>query len=518
MLASAPRPASSRFGMGDDAAPTPTPQAWPLDAPDYASLEAAVQGEAARWNVPGIGAAVLHEGEITATATGVRSIATRMPFTTNTISQIGSISKVFTTTLVMTLVEEGKLDLDEPVTTYVPDLRLGDQHARAALTLRHLLSHSGGFEGDRFLDYGRGDDAYERSMREMDTLTQWFQPGELFSYCNVGFYLIPLIIQRVTGEVPEDLMRTRIFEPLGMETATFYAEDAITRDHAVGHNLGDRLNGPAIARPFIIGGRHVNLCGNIIASPSELLQFAQLHIGKGEYKGTRIISAESAELMQTPQIDAGPPNRAFGQGWSMYTWPELKVIEHTGGTIGFRAYLSVAPDRTYAIAIVTNSDTGASAMQAIEAWAMQHYLGATRPVPTPIAPAAAELDALTGTFLRHDGRIVVTRDGEALRVTTTAIDERTGDESEGEAFRLLPVEPSDPARPLFRVPEGPMLGSTVDFVSLPTREAPEVDRLLIRIGGRLAARQEVPAAPKTSGRTATRKPEAKRNPGRLRAN
>ncbi|MGN6032259.1 MAG: serine hydrolase domain-containing protein [Thermomicrobiales bacterium] len=512
MRTSPPRPASSRFGMGDDAALAPL--AWPLEPPDYASLEAAVQGEASRWNVPGVGVAVLHDGEVIATATGIRSVTTKMPFTTDTISQIGSISKVFTTTLVMTLVDEGKLDLDEPVTTYVPDLRLGDQHARAALTLRHLLSHSGGFEGDRFLDYGRGDDAYERSMVEMDTLPQWFQPGELFSYCNVGFYLIPLIIQRVTGEVPEDLMRTRIFEPLGMETVTFYAEDAITRDHAVGHNLGDRLNGPTIARPFIIGGRHVNLCGNIIASPSELLKFAQPHIGRGEYEGTRIISEASADLMQTPHIAAGPPNRSFGQGWSMYEWPDLKVIEHTGGTIGFRAFLSVVPERDYAIAIVTNSDTGANAMQTIEAWALKHYLGAERPVPQPAGRSAADLDAVTGTFTRHDGRFVITREDDALRVTSTAVDERTGEESEGQGFRLIPVEPVDGQ--VFRIPDGPMLGSIVDFVHLPTREAPETDRLLMRLGGRLAAREG--AAPvKTSGRTATRKPAAKRNPGRKRA-
>ncbi|MGC4107423.1 MAG: serine hydrolase domain-containing protein [Thermomicrobiales bacterium] len=509
MHASSDRPASLLYGAGDAA----EPRSWPLDAPAYASLEAAVQGEAARWNVPGIGAAVLHDGEITATATGVRSIATKMPFTTNTISQIGSISKVFTTTLVMTLVEEGKLDLDEPVTTYVPDLRLGDQHARAALTLRHLLSHSGGFEGDRFLDYGRGDDAYERSMVEMDTLQQWFQPGELCSYCNVGFYLIPLIIQRVTGEVPEDLMRKRIFEPLGMETVTFYAEEAITRDHAVGHNLGDRLNGPSIARPFIIGGRHVNLCGNILATPTELLKFAQLHINDGEYEGKRVISAESAELMRTPQIEAGPPNRAFGQGWSMYTWPELKVIEHTGGTIGYRAYLSVAPDRKYAIAIVTNGDTGASAMQTIEAWAMKHYLDASRPVPQPIERSAEELDSFTGTFVRHNGRFVITREDGALHVAQTAISERTGEESDEDGFRLVPVAFAD--RPLFRIPEGPGLGTLVDFIYLPTREAPETDRLLMRMGGRLAARAD--DAPRTSGKKATRKPAAKGNPGRKRS-
>lgn len=514
MHQSSPRPAMMPlFGRLGDGAETQPPQPeWPQDRPIYATLDAAVQGETARWQVPGIGVAVLHNGEVTATAAGIRSIATKMPFTVATISQIGSISKVFTTTLVMSLVDEGVLDLDEPVTTYVPDLKLADDHARSVLTLRHLLCHSGGFEGDRFLDYGRGDDAYERSMQEMDTLQQWFQPGELFSYCNVGFYLVPLIIQRVTGKVPEALMQERIFTPLGMETTTFYAEDAITRDHAVGYNLGDRTEGAKIARPFIIGGRHVNLCGNINASPSELLKFAQLHIDRGSVDGKQIISQDAADLMQTPRIETGTPNRWFGQGWSIFEQPGLKILEHTGGTIGFRAQLTVVPEQQFAIAVVTNSDTGASAMTNIITWALKHYLDAEREVPQPIIRSEADLDALTGTFTRHDGRFIITRDGDVLAVKQMSVNERTGEESDEGGFTLVPVGPED--RPVFRVLSGPGLGMVIDFVRLPSADDP--DRLLMRIGGRLAARAPE-TAPKAAGKTRKRASAAKTNPGRKRA-
>lgn len=146
--------------------------------------------------MPGIAVGLLHHAHEETTATGITSIVTRQPVTDDTVFQIGSISKVFTATLAMRLVEEGLLDLDEPVITYVPDLPLADATARTSVTLRHLFSHGGGFEGDRFIDYGRGDDALARSIAGFDTLQQWTAPGELYFYSNAGFYLAGRAIER----------------------------------------------------------------------------------------------------------------------------------------------------------------------------------------------------------------------------------------------------------------------------------------------------------------------------------
>ena len=479
---------SRRFTIGDafGAAAVETVEetpAWPLARPKYATLEAAVQGEAARWNVPGMSVAVLHDGVIETVAAGVTSMLTKQPMTTSTISQIGSISKVFATTVVMQLVDEGKLDLDAPVTTFVPELPLADLDARANLTLRHLLSHSGGFEGDRFLDYGRGSDATTKSMLAMDTLQQWFQPGELFSYCNVAFYLVALIIERVTGEVAEDVVQKRLFDPLKLEGATYFAEDAITWPHAIGHYLRDRDKGFEIARPYSFP-RHVNLCGNIVATAEHLVRFAQMHMNDGELDGARIISAESAQLMRTPFIDAGARYRTYGQGWCIWDYPENKTVEHGGATMGFRAQLTSIPEKNFTIAMLTNADSGSSAMQDVEAWAFSHYLGFARPKPDVTTRSKKELDSFTGVFSRHDTRLTVTRKGERLQVEAIEIDEKTGKEEDAKTFLLDPIKPAKANR--FRVPEGPVLGMVVDFLESPTREHP--DRLLIRIGGRLSER------------------------------
>jgi len=457
--------------------------AWPLARPTYASLEAAVQGEASRWNVPGVSVAVLHDGVIEKYATGVTSIVTRQPMTTDTISQIGSISKVFATTVAMQLVDEGLLDLDVPITRYVPELPLADAEARANLTMRHLLSHSGGFEGDRFLDYGRGDDATTLSMLAMDTLKQWFQPGELFSYCNVAFYLAALVIERITGEIAEDIVQKRLFDPLKLESATYFAEDAITWPHAIGHYLRDREKGFEIARPYSFP-RHVNLCGNIVATAEHLIRFAQMHINDGELDGERILSAESARLMRTPYIDAGAEYRTYGQGWCIWDYPDFKTVEHGGATMGFRAHLTTIPEKGFAIATLTNADSGSPAMQDLEEWAFDHYLGVGRPKPDATTRSKKELDRFTGIFSRHDTRITITRKGEQLQVTSIDISEKTGEEEDGLAFSLVPIKPSKANR--FRVPDGQALGMVVDFLDSPTQDHP--DRLLVRIGGRLAER------------------------------
>jgi len=152
--------------------------AWPLARPNYASLDAAVQGEAARWNVPGMSVAVLHDGVIDTVAIGITSIQTKQPVTPDTIFQIGSISKVFATTVVMQLVDEGKLDLDAPVTTYVPELPLADLDARANLTLHHLLSHTGGFEGIAFSITGGA------TMRRRNRCWRWIRSSNGFSRAN----------------------------------------------------------------------------------------------------------------------------------------------------------------------------------------------------------------------------------------------------------------------------------------------------------------------------------------------
>src|SRR5262249_19665577 len=151
-----------------------------------ATLDECVRSEMAQWTVPGVAVGVLREGQRELHGYGFASIETEQPVKPETLFQVGSISKVYTATLIMRLVDEGKLALDEPVITYLPDLKLADAQARETITLRHLLSHTSGLFGDYFDDFGLGDDALTRAIATFDTLRQQFEPGALWTYCNSG--------------------------------------------------------------------------------------------------------------------------------------------------------------------------------------------------------------------------------------------------------------------------------------------------------------------------------------------
>lgn len=152
-----------------------------------------------RYRVPGASLAVLHDGEVFETAAGVVNVDTGVETTPDSVFQIGSITKLMTTTLAMQLVDEGRLDLDAPVRTWLPELELQDAEAARTITPRHLLTHTSGIDGDFFVDTGRGDDAVERFVVACMALPQPHPVGEGFSYCNAGFVIAGRVIEKLRG-------------------------------------------------------------------------------------------------------------------------------------------------------------------------------------------------------------------------------------------------------------------------------------------------------------------------------
>lgn len=463
-------------------APSLTIPGWPSDRPAYESLATAVQGEASRWNVPGVTVGVLHQGEIQTTSAGFANLVTRQSMTDDTISQIGSISKVFTATLAMMLVEEGLLDLDEPVASYVPGLPLADNRAQGTVTLRHLLSHTAGFDGDRFIDYGRGDDALANAIDAFGSLRQWTAPGDLWSYCNAGYYLVSRVIEIVAGSPFEKVFRERLVEPLGLETAFFFAEDVITRPHAVGHYLKRREEGHIPAHGYSFP-RHVNGTGGVVTSTRELLRFAQLHMNDGEIDGARLLPVAAARAMREPVIEAGDFHRCYGLGWCAHDFPEFRTIGHGGATRGFQANLTVIPDREFAIAILTNGEAGSRAIQEIEAWALGACLDLSRPVPERIKVSGKELADMGGTYRRHDGTFTVTAVDDRLDLAIVHLDETTGAVEDEQTYPLVAV-----GERRYRVPDGPNKDAIVDFIDY---EGNGSSQRFLRMGGRLAERDDV---------------------------
>ena len=189
----------------------------------------------AKYDVPAAAVAVLADGQVVDDAAGVLSTATGVDATPDSVFQIGSITKLWTSTLVMQLVDEGAVDLDAPIRTYLPDFKILDERAAQQITTRQLLCHTAGFEGDIFTDTGLGDDAVEKYLGVLHEVPQLFDPGEQFSYNNAGFCVLGRLLE-VLREKPYDAcLREYLFAPLGLTHAATSPYEAILFRAAVGH-------------------------------------------------------------------------------------------------------------------------------------------------------------------------------------------------------------------------------------------------------------------------------------------
>src|SRR6266508_2035495 len=171
-----------------------------------AGLADAVEQAMGRFMVPGVAVGILADDRTLMAGFGVTNVEHPLPVTAQTLFQIGSITKTFVATAIMRLVEAGALALDVPVRTYLPAFRLADQTVAERVTLRHLLTHTAGWDGDYDADFGDGDDALERVVESMDLVPQLTVPGSVFAYNNAGFYVVGRLIEVVTGQPFESAM------------------------------------------------------------------------------------------------------------------------------------------------------------------------------------------------------------------------------------------------------------------------------------------------------------------------
>ncbi len=459
---------------------------WPIDRPDYADLAAAVHGESARWHVPGLSAAILRDSEVTTAATGVTNLDHPVPVTHETRFQVGSISKVFTATTVMKLVEQGKLDLDAPAIDLIPDLPLSHEPLRNTITLRHLLNHSTGFEGDVFPDNGPGDDALERAVAEFGKLRVWAMPGEVFAYCNSGFYLAGRLIEIAAGKPYEAVVKDLVLDPTGLTQTSFPSPDLVTVPTASGHALKSREAGYHLYRPWALP-RTVNAAGGVVSTVTDLLRFARMHMNDGTVDGETVISAESAGQMRTRTSKSGVLEMGYGIGWNIREVGGATLVGHGGATNGFRAQLTMIPDRTFAIAMLSNGDAGSTAMASIERWALEHFLDIDTSGRRESDVNVSELDAATGKYHRHDAHISIWRVDDHLHIEGRTVehgDQFSEERSEDDPPTVMEAWPTGES--VFKVRSGANRDALIEFF-----DAELVGKgvtPVMRSGGRLAER------------------------------
>jgi len=379
------------------ATPAPTTVA-PAASVDTAAIDAFVAKMLATYEVPGAAIAlVLPDGSTYTRGYGVRDTATGAPVSADTQFAIASVTKSFTALGVMLLVDEGMVDLDAPVTTYLPEFQLSDPAMTPKATVRHLLMHATGMERNNAAT-GNPSITREEIVALAAQIPLVAAPGEKHIYSNVNTVIAARIIEQVSGQSWEQFTRERILEPLGMEQATLDAASLQRQpDYALPHEL-DLLAGMVPGAPLEPYAEAPAAAVN--ASATEMLRYLQFQLGDGTLGGARLLSPEAHAEAHRTQIataetsqGSGAARRAAEQGvpapktlisdfgygfyWYTETFGGQRVVQHDGQAPGYSASVSFAPEAGVGVVILTNASYAFGFVESVRLHILEALLDVT---------------------------------------------------------------------------------------------------------------------------------------------
>ena len=400
----------------------------------------------AKHRVPGAVVAVWQDGELITAAAGLANLNTSVPMTADTAFLTGSITKVWATTMFMTFVEEGLLDLDVPIVRYAPDIQFGaDQDVARSLTFRHLVNHSSGVDSsDLFVQtrpFPEGVEDYLGPLSQAGKLTE---PGLVSSYNNAGWIIAELVLRRLTGKNIVEQLDQRVVQRLGLRRTVFSAREAMLYRTAIGsYPASDGT--PGATTQFMYPDTWAAPGTMTITTVEDTIAFLRMHLADGFLPdGTRLLSHESIQAMQTPTSpDPTGPDSGFGLGWMYNQHGGARIFSHGGGSLGGVAHAQISPEDNFAMAAFVNSSIGGRLHDELVRLALPSR-------PSPLATPAGEirrdvpLDPFVGKYSRATTRTEVRRDSDHLVVRVTEVPEElvglpADPESTVPEFQAVPV-------------------------------------------------------------------------------
>ncbi|WP_370948020.1 serine hydrolase [Amycolatopsis sp. cg5] len=396
-----------------------TPARRPIDAAHWQRRLTAL---ARKHGVPGAALGIQRDGEPICLSTGVLNTATGVETTPDSVFQIGSISKVWTSTVAMQLVDEGLIELDAPIIDVLPELRLADPDVAKQVTLRHLLTHTSGIDGDVFTDTGRGDDCLEKFVEVLDDAAQMHPLGATFSYCNSGFVLMGRVIEKLTGQTWDQALRERIFTPLGLKRATTLPEEALMFRAAMGHVKAE--DGPKPAPAWGLP-RSAGPAGLITASVEDVLAFARLHLDGGKAPdGAQVLTEATVASMIEKQVDLPDKHSigdSWGLGWIRFDWDGELLYGHDGNTIGQSAFLRILPSHGLAVTMLTNGDGAADLYRELFGEIFTELADIRMPalLEPPADPSIVDSSRHFGLYERESAHVEIFAEGDRVRMRYT---------------------------------------------------------------------------------------------------
>lgn len=404
-------------------------------------LDETVPGLLEKYGVPGAAWGVLVGDDVVDGAAGLLHTGTGVEATPDSVFQIGSITKLWTASLVMQLVDEGLVDLDAPVRAYLPEFRIGDEDAAARITVGQLLSHTGGFEGDIFTDTGVGDDCVEKFVATLGEVPQLFPPGELFSYNNAGYCVLGRMVEVLRGASYDACLRAHLAGPLGLTHTATSPYEAIMFRAAMGH-IEAEPGQPVQPAPMWAMMRSSAPAGSMLAMrPRDLLAFAAMHLRDGQAPdGTQVLAPGTSARMRQPRVqlpDLGLMGSSWGLGFERFDTPTGDIVGHDGNTIGQAAFLRMVPEAGVAITVLTNGGDAVSLYRDIVDHVLAAHTDVTLPpLPHPPAdPQPVDASRFAGTYSTEvydltvsqepDGRIWIEQQPKGALIEMGGRPERT---------------------------------------------------------------------------------------------
>ena len=424
--------------------PTPASQADPRK-----DLDAFVQQELKKWNTPGLALAVVKDGKVLlARGYGVRDLASGEKVTPDTLFSIASSTKSFTATVAAMMVEEKKIELDRPLKTYFPDFKMNDPAATEKVTLRDLLTHRTGIPRQKFFSLNPPSD--RRGVRDA---MRYFEPSadfrSVWQYCNETYSVAGDMVAERAGTPWEDLVRARIFQPLGMSRSVFSVRDMQKDpDHATPHIDWEGVpEAMSFHNADILGP-----AGCIISSANDLSRWVLFNLAKGKWDGRQLVDAGQLGRIQSPQMPVPRGGRdkevllqSYGMGWFLDAYRGYLHVHHGGVLYGFSSQVSFLPSENVGVVVLANLN-GTPLTTILEGYVYDRLLGlapvdwsgraqaqvATMkeaadearkeevhdPCGKPETKPARPLEEYAGTFRSEGyGTIPVRREGDRLEAT-----------------------------------------------------------------------------------------------------
>ena len=378
--------------------------------PRFAELDAVVQAELEQTKTPGAVVAIVQGDKIVYNkGFGVANIESKQPVTPDMLFRIGSMTKMYTAATLLTLAEEGKLDLHAPIGKYLSGLppRL------SAVTAHQLLTHTAGFM-DRVALVGTHDESKlaEAVMAYQDSLF-FSEPGDVFSYQNPAWSLAGYLSEKLAGESYSKAMENRILKPLGMNHTTIHPTIAMTYPISVGH-MGDPDKTAQVMRPIEDNTRDWP-AGFLFSNSADLARFAMAFMNGGRIDGKQALSEKIVAQMMTrfvpvhSQLEDG----SYGYGLMMMKQRGVELVEHGGTMAGFASDFVMAPAQQVAVIVLANRRF--HLMKTVDK-ALEIMLPFTpKPAPPkPLEVSASECDEYVGVYAQNMAKVEIVKEGNGL--------------------------------------------------------------------------------------------------------